>query len=86
MAELKVLVFEYRPVDALSTSTVSLGEIAALRHKVRDNAMEWAASVSKLVLPVLSFTGRALRKSYKVFDSSRDNVAKKAENNSTSRL
>mmetsp|Transcript_7321 Transcript_7321/g.20636 ORF Transcript_7321/g.20636 Transcript_7321/m.20636 type:complete len:223 (+) Transcript_7321:17-685(+) len=45
--ELKVLVVEAAAVDGLATAAVARGEVAALKHKVGDHAVESAALVVK---------------------------------------
>lgn len=47
MAVSKVLVRETVTIDGLATSTVAAGEIAALEHKVGNDAVEWGAGVAE---------------------------------------
>merc|ERR1711997_347833 len=47
----EVLVLELVPVDRLSASSVSSGEVSALEHEVLDDSMEGAALVSLRLLP-----------------------------------
>lgn len=48
--QLEVLVGELVAVNALSASTIALGEVTALNHKVLDNAVEGRALVAKALL------------------------------------
>lgn len=50
MLELKVFVGELLAVDALAASAVARGEIAALNHKVLDDAVELGALVAETLL------------------------------------
>ncbi len=65
MLELKVFVFKAVSVDGLSTGSISPGEVTSLNHKVRDDSVEAAASISKLVLTFTEFD--------EVIDGSRHN-------------
>ena len=43
MLQVEVLVFELVPVDGLSARAISIGEVAALRHEVWNDAVELGA-------------------------------------------
>jgi hypothetical protein len=48
--QLEVLVSELLSVDALATGAVVLGEVTALAHEIRDDAVEGGALVAKALL------------------------------------
>lgn len=50
VGEVEVLVVEDAAVDALAAGAVAVGEIAALQHEVRDDAVEGGARVAEALL------------------------------------
>ena len=50
MLQLEVLIGELVAVDGLATSTVTLGEVTTLDHKVLDDTVEGGALVTKALL------------------------------------
>lgn len=46
MLQLEILIREALAEDGLATGAVEIGEIAALQHKVVDDAMEHAALIA----------------------------------------
>lgn len=50
MAKLEVLIRELVAVDGLASGAVARGEVAALAHKLRDNAMKVGAFVAESFL------------------------------------
>jgi hypothetical protein len=73
----KVPTRKFLAPDRLATSTVAAGEIAALKHKIRDHTVKRGTFVAKAVL--------ASRELSKVSCGLRDDFVIKFENNSTSR-
>ena len=56
----EILVRKFLPIDRLTPSPVSFGEVAALRHKTRDHSVEETAfevkSLTALPLSILART------------------------------
>lgn len=51
MLQIEVLVLELVAVDALAAGAVVVGEVSALAHEVRDDAVEDGPLESKALLP-----------------------------------
>ena len=75
----EALVLELRPVDRLTSSAVSHGEIAALRHEARNHAMELAALVAQRDATSRRSSG-ARRQRREIFGRLGHRVAIQAEN------
>jgi hypothetical protein len=73
----KVPTSEFLAIDGLATNTGAVGEITALKHKLRDHSVEGGTLVAKAVLASCELS--------KVFCGSRDDFVIKFENDSTSR-
>lgn len=76
--ELEVLVIEAVSVNALTTSSVTVGEVSSLDHEVRDDTMEAGTLITEA-----RGTGAEL---LKVVDRLGDSLTVKAHHNATSGL
>ena len=83
--QVEVLVVKFVPVDALPTGAVPFGDVATLRHELRNDPVEWASKVVEL-LSMTTLTGTTVGKLHKVLDRFGDHVAKEAKSDSPSRL
>lgn len=85
MSLLKVFVLELLPVDRLSPSSISAGEVSSLNHKVRDDAME-LRSLEMQWLARLSHSFLACAKAAEIFGCFWNNVGIKLEINKFKKL
>lgn len=78
MPQLEVLICKLLSIDALATSAVASREVTTLKHELRDDTVELAASIAKALL-----TGA---KSTEVLSSLGDNVVEEIEVDATGLL
>ena len=81
MFHLKVLVREFFPVYALSTSTISLSEVPSLNHKAGNQSMELGALVteSNTIVVTTTLAGTQL---FEILGCPRDDVVIESKDNS----
>jgi hypothetical protein len=82
MPQLKVFVLELLSVNALTASSVTAGKVTALKHKLRNNAVERAAFEMKR-LSAFSFTLLTSAQASKVLNGLGNIIAEKSHDNPT---
>lgn len=65
---LEILVLEHRAVDALSTSSIEISEIAALNHEVRYDTVKDSILISHLVSTIRHGSGYPDEVPYRLWD------------------
>merc|ERR1712142_1209985 len=83
MLQLEVLIGKLLPVDAQTSSTIAVGEVASLNHEVLDNTVELAVLVGESVSISLLVT---FSQTLEVLYSLRNRSSEKTNNNSPSRF
>ena len=78
MLKLEVFIIEAVSVNALTTSTITVGKVSSLDHEVRDNTMEDGSLITE--------ARSASTELLKVVDRLGDSLSIKAHHNATNRV